>query len=49
MQIIVKIDIPEIFDPDSDEATYAIHIVEDELKPLSYDWYIDDVIRVATE
>lgn len=49
MQIIVKIDIPEIFDPDSDEATFAIHAVEEELKHFIYDWYIDDVIGQSFE
>lgn len=49
MQIIVKIDIPEIFDPDSDEATFAIHAIEEELNCLSYNWYIDDVIGQSLE
>jgi hypothetical protein len=53
MQIIVKINIPEIIDPDSDEATNTINILQDELDDtltvVGYDWWIDDVVVGTVE
>ena len=43
LKITIVIEVPDIKDPDSLDATNAIGIVEDELSPLSYQWYIDDV------
>lgn len=48
MKIFVVFDFPEITDPDSEEATFAIDSLSGDLKTMSsttlYQWYIDEVI-----
>ena len=41
MKINISIHVPEVFDPDSDEATVAIRSVEQKLSELEYDWYVE--------
>ena len=47
MKVIVIIDIPEIKNPDSTEATFHVEVITDDLKRSigkDYTWWIDDVI-----
>ena len=48
MKVIVVFDFPEIQDPDSNEATFAINSLSDDLKSFAnttlYQWYIDDAV-----
>lgn len=46
MKVIVVFDFPEINDPDSDDASFAISILSNDLDMFAqegeYEWYIDD-------
>lgn len=44
MKIVVVFDFPEIVDPNSNEATFEIDSLSDDINRLGYNWYIDDVI-----
>lgn len=49
MKVVVIFDFPEITDPDSEGASFAIDSLSDDLKVMSnttlYKWYIDDAIE----
>jgi hypothetical protein len=48
MKVFVVFDFPEIQDADSEDATFAIDSLSEDLQGLArdgeYDWYIDDAI-----
>lgn len=47
MKVIVVFDFPEIDDPNSNDATFTIDSLSEDLELLAreaeYEWYIDDV------
>lgn len=44
MNIKILISVPEVFDPDSDEATSILRNLESKLNELEYDWHVEDLI-----
>jgi hypothetical protein len=44
MKIFVVFDFPEIKDANSEEATFEIDSLSEDVNGLGYNWYIDEVI-----
>lgn len=49
MKVYVVFDFPEISDPDSEEATFEIDSLSEDINGLGYNWYIDDTIGESNE
>lgn len=49
MKVIVVFDFPEISDVNSEDATFAIDALSEDLEGFArdgeYDWYIDDAVE----
>lgn len=49
MKVYVVFEFPEITDVNSDDATFAINSLSEDLKGFArdgeYDWYIDDAVE----
>ena len=43
MKVYVVFDFPEIKDADSEEATFEIDSLSEDINALGYEWYIDEV------
>lgn len=42
MKVIVVFEFPEITDANSNEATFEIESLSEDINGLGYNWYIDD-------
>jgi hypothetical protein len=51
MKVYVVFDFPEISDPNSEDATFAIDSLSNDLEIMAsttlYEWYIDDAVGEA--